>query len=364
LRRVKVTLGDRSYEVVIGRGLLGRLEELPEFGAILRGRSLFVVSDETVFDLYGQRLETALAKAGGNLLGRAVMAPGEAHKNVGTLERVWDGLVESGLDRSGLVVALGGGVVGDVAGFAAATFLRGVEFIQVPTTLLAMVDSSVGGKTGVDHPRGKNLLGAFHQPRGVLADLEVLATLPRRESLGGLAEVIKAAVLADAELFELLERQGPGIVDEPEALEEAVARAVKVKARVVGQDEREGGARALLNLGHTLGHAVEVAAGYGRYSHGEAVALGLGFSVRLAQAIREIGREEATRILDLLAAWGYPLRAPELSVDQVMQAMGHDKKRASGRVRWVLPRGIGRADWGRDVDTKTVETLLVEVVGR
>jgi 3-dehydroquinate synthase len=364
MRVVEVALAERAYPVMIGRGILDRLHEVGEIEAAVKGREVFAVSDRTVHARYGERFERSIGAAAGGFRGWAVFEPGEENKTVDTLRFVWDRLVESGLDRGGVVAALGGGVVGDVAGFAAATYLRGVRFLQVPTTLLAMVDSSVGGKTGVDHPLGKNLLGAFHQPMAVAADLEVLRTLPRREVLGGLAEVIKAAVLADPELFSLLERKGPAIVEDAEALEEAVARAVAVKAKIVARDERESGPRALLNLGHTVGHAVEVAAGYGRYSHGEAVALGMAFAVRLARAEGEIEEEEARRILALLEAWDYPRHAPDVSVEKIRRALCLDKKRVAGSIRWVLPRGVGRAVWDRTVDGRTVDTLLEEVAGR
>jgi len=263
VRRVTVGLGNRAYEVAVGRGLLRAPGKAGGAAAALRGRRVFLAADRAVWALYGEALREGVGSLGAQILGHACTEPGEANKNLPALSRLWDGLVDAGVERQDAVVALGGGVLGDVAGFAAATYLRGVEIVQVPTTLLAMVDSSVGGKTGIDHPRGKNLLGAFHQPRGVLADLEVLGTLPRREVLSGLAEVLKAALLADPGLFGLLEERGPALTEEPDLLEEAVARAVAVKARVVGDDEREAGPRALLNLGHTLGHAVEAAAGYG-----------------------------------------------------------------------------------------------------
>jgi 3-dehydroquinate synthase len=254
-------------------------------------------------------------------------------------------------------------VVGDVAGFAAATYHRGVDLVQVPTTLLAAVDSSVGGKTGVDHPRGKNLIGAFHQPRAVAADLGTLGTLPERESLSGLAEVAKAGLLGDPDLFALLEEKGPGILRDPEALEAAVARAVAFKASVVEADEREGGARAMLNLGHTLGHAVESAAGYGTYSHGEAVAFGIAFAARLSRELGLLEAGQAARIVEFLKRWGFPLRVPGVAAEKIVEALRFDKKSQGGAPRWVLLRAIGVPQWGVAVAPPTIEAVLREVQG-
>ncbi len=362
MRTVIVGLGDRAYPVLVGHGLLGRLGDLEPARGVLAGRRAFLVTDRTVEALWAGRAEAALGAAGAALVSRFAMEPGEAHKNLETLGRLWDALLAAGIERGDLVVALGGGVVGDVAGFAAATVLRGVGFVQIPTTLLAMVDSSVGGKTGIDHPRGKNLIGAFHQPRLVAADLALLATLPEREVLSGLAEVVKAGLLGDPDLFELLEDRGPALIRDPGALEEAVARAVALKARVVEADEREAGERALLNLGHTFGHAVEVAAGFGAYTHGEAVAMGLSFAARLSERLGLLPAAERERIERLLGAWGYRLRPEGVSAETVRNALRHDKKSRGGEPRWVLPRGIGRAEWGHRVPPDLVDALLAETV--
>lgn len=358
MRRVPVRLGARSYEVLVGRGLLARLEVL---APILAGRRVLVASDDVVWPLYGPALEEALAAIGVVVGGRVTVPAGEVHKTLASVELFWQGLLEAGIERRGAVVALGGGVVGDVAGFAAATYLRGVDVVQVPTTLLAMVDSSVGGKTGIDLPAGKNLVGAFHQPRAVVADLATLTTLPRREVLSGLAEVIKAALVGDAELFGVLEARGPGMIDDPDALEEAVSRAVALKARVVEADEKEGGARALLNLGHTLGHAVEAAAGYGAWTHGEAVALGIGFSARLSRHLGLLSASDEARLRGFLGDWGYPQRAEGLGVGEVLARLGVDKKSEGGAPRWVVLRAIGTAEWGVRVPPSVIETLLSEV---
>lgn len=360
---VEVDLLGHAYRVLVGRGLLNGKGPTGEITALLQGRKVVLVSDETVYGLHGPLAESWLDANGARVLARSVMKPGEANKNLAALGRIWDDMVESGLERSGLLVAFGGGVTGDVAGFAAATYLRGVDFIQVPTTLLAMVDSSVGGKTGIDHPRGKNLIGAFHQPKAVVADIDLLETLPSREVHSGLAEAIKAAVIGDPVLFDLLEEKGPAIIRQPDALLETVGRAVAVKAAVVGEDEREGGKRALLNLGHTVGHAIEAASGFGGPTHGEAVGTGLLFAVRASLRLGLIERAPARRIEKLLEDWGYPAKAEGLSPAEIKKAMGFDKKKVSGSTKWVLPRDIGRVDWGMDIDEVTVDLLLAEMQG-
>lgn len=350
-----------GYEVALGRGLLGRLGEVAAVAPHLKGRRVFVVSDRTVHALYGDRFERGLRGAGAEMAGRTLLEPGEAHKTVASLSSLWDALVASELERKDCLVVLGGGVVGDVAGFAAATYRRGIDFLQFPTTLLAMADSSVGGKTGVDHPRGKNLLGAFHRPRGVVADLEVLETLPGREVLSGLAEVLKAGLVGDPGLFALLEARGPEVANDAAALEEALARAVGVKARFVIADERETGARALLNFGHTLGHAVEVAGGYGSITHGDAVALGMGAAVRLSVILGLLPDITANRVLAVLSAWGYPQTLQGVAVDRVWQALRQDKKSVDGLPRWVLLRAVGEAEWGHEIAPDVLEPLFREL---
>lgn len=364
MRVVDVALAPRYYKVSIGSGLASRMTELPDVAGLLKARRVALISDENVYGLHGAVIESGLTRAGANLGAVVLMRPGEENKNLATLSGIWDRMVNSSIERADLVVAFGGGVVGDVAGFAAATYLRGIQFMQVPTTILAMVDSSVGGKTGIDHPSGKNLLGAFHQPAAVVADTDFLATLPEREALSGLAEAIKSAILADRTLFDLLEREGPGITAKREALEETVARCVAVKAGIVAQDEREGGPRALLNLGHTLGHAVEAANGFAGVTHGEAVALGMLFAARLSEKLGVIEKKEAGRIVALLSAWNYPSRAGGLSVEEIKKAFAFDKKKASGKVRWVLPTGIGSARWGQTVEEETIDALLVGMQGK
>ncbi len=361
MRKVTVGLAGRSYEVIVGRGLLAAPGRAGGAADVLRDRRTFLASDRTVWGFYGGAVTEGLSTLKARIAGHWLMEPGEAHKEFRSLQSLWDALVDARIERGDCVVALGGGVVGDLAGFAAATYRRGIDVVQVPTTLLAMVDSSVGGKTAVDHPRGKNLIGAFHQPRGVVADLETLGTLPVREVLSGFAEVLKAALLADPDLFARLEAVGPAAAGDPATLEDAVARAVTIKARIVEADETETGCRALLNLGHTLGHAVEAASGYGVYAHGEAVALGIAFTARLSQELGFLPAADAKRIRAVLEKWGYPLRAEGVGAEKILNALRFDKKNLGGVPRWVLLEGIGSPRWGVEVDSDIVERLLVEV---
>jgi 3-dehydroquinate synthase len=325
---------------------------------VLSTRRVAVISDHTVSGHYRTLFEKALEDTAVALLGWIDIEPGETSKTVTTLSTIWDRMIGLGMERGDMVVAFGGGVVGDIAGFAAATYMRGIDFVQVPTTLLAMVDSSVGGKTAVDHECGKNLIGAFHQPKLVVADLELLETLPHREVLSGMAELIKAAILGDETLFELLEAHGPRLMNEPEALEEAVSRAVAVKAKVVADDEREGGQRALLNLGHTFGHAVEAAAGFTGPNHGEAVAMGIAFAVTLAQMSAQLSANDAGRIRKLLEDWGYELRPSNIEFSEILKALRFDKKREGGKTKWVLPLGIGKARWGVEIEGDLLEATF------
>ena len=334
--RVNVELGERSYPVVLEAGGLDRLgDELRERTSAKRA---FVVTDENVAPLWADAAEESLGRAGFEAH-RVVLPAGEANKTVATWSGCMDALLAGRIDRGTPVIALGGGVVGDVAGFAAATVLRGVPLVQVPTTLLAMVDSSVGGKTAVDHPAGKNLIGAFHQPTLVFAALGTLETLPRREVRAGLGEVVKTALLGDAALFEVLERDAERLADgDAGALLPVVARCVEIKAAIVAEDEREGGLRAVLNLGHTVGHALEAALGYGTLLHGEAVAVGLLAETRWAT--RRGWCEDPHlhgRLARLLSRLGLPSAAPGAAPEAVRAALGVDKKRGEGNLRMPVP---------------------------
>ena len=339
---VEVQLGDRSYDIVIGPGALAeigiRCVEL--FG---EGKRLLLVSDENVSNYYLGGVETLLLTAGFQVSGCVVPA-GEGTKSVTYLAEIWEAAVEARLDRKSFIVALGGGVIGDVAGFGAASFLRGIPFVQIPTSLLAMVDSAVGGKTGMNLPQGKNLVGAFHQPNLVLADLGVLATLPGRELHAGMAEVIKYGVIWDPEMFSFIENHVQAILDlDGEAMGYLVKRSCEIKAEVVRQDEREGGVRALLNFGHTLGHAIENVCGYGEWLHGEAISIGMVFAARISEVVHGFPAEETSRLIQVLEAFDLPTSWKGLSWDELYHAMTADKKAENALPRFVLAKEMGKA---------------------
>jgi len=338
MQTVHIELGARSYPILIGSGLIDQSAVLAQAVA---ARDVIVVTNETVGPLYLAALRRGLED---KRLGSVVLADGEAYKTLDSLSQVLDAMVAQRLNRDACVVALGGGVVGDIAGFAAACYQRGVDFVQVPTTLLAQVDSSVGGKTGVNHPGGKNLVGAFHQPRAVVTDLATLATLPVRELRAGLAEVVKYGLIDSVEFLDWIERNvGLLLALDPDALAVAVRRCCEIKARIVGADEREHGQRALLNLGHTFGHAIENALGYGEWLHGEAVGVGMLLAADLSSRLGWIPPSDVERVRDLLEAIGLPTRAPAIGVQRALELMGMDKKVMAGRIRLVLLRKLGEA---------------------
>jgi 3-dehydroquinate synthase len=359
--RITVDLGGRSYDVVVGSGLVDDAGR--HLGPLLRQPRAIVVTDETVGALYGDRLETALARAA--IDGSTIVVPsGERTKDLDHLERLVEDLLDRRIERSTTVIALGGGVVGDLAGFAASIVLRGVDFVQVPTTLLAQVDSSVGGKTGINTRHGKNLVGAFHQPRCVLADTGVLDTLPRRELLAGYAEVVKYGLIDDPEFFDWLCDHGPDVLaGDQRARCHAIATSCRAKARIVAADEREAGQRALLNLGHTFAHALEADAGYGgSLLHGEAVAIGMVMACDLSVRRGHCPPEDLTRLRRHLSAVGLPTEPTsprgKAGLSALIDHMRNDKKVVGGRVAFVLVNGIGKAFLARDVDLAEVEALL------
>lgn len=352
--RLDVELGERAYPIVIGRGLLTDPDQYRPF---VIGRRVMIVSNETVAPLYLEAVRQGLADFE---TAEVILPDGEQHKDLATLNRIFDALLEQHFGRDTTLVALGGGVVGDMAGFAAACYQRGVPFIQVPTTLLAQVDSSVGGKTGVNHPAGKNMIGAFHQPRAVIADTDTLATLPGRELSAGLAEVIKYGLIADRPFFDWLEEQAESLrALEPAALATAIARSCRNKALVVAADEREAGQRALLNLGHTFGHAIEAGAGYGEWLHGEAVGVGLVMAARLSQRLGWLDEEAVSRVRRLVSRCGLPLVPPaDLAPERWLELMAVDKKVQDGQLRLVLLRGIGEAVLTSDVDADLLRASI------
>ena len=339
MQTLHVDLGDRSYPIYIGPGLLVRDDLL---AAHISGRQVAIVTNETVAPLYLAALERSLA---GFSIATVVLPDGESYKTWETLQRVFDGLLGARHDRSTTLIALGGGVIGDMAGFAASCYQRGVNFIQVPTTLLSQVDSSVGGKTGINHPMGKNMVGAFYQPQAVLIDTATLVTLPARELSAGLAEVIKYGLICDEPFLTWLENnmQLLRTLDES-ALTAAIARSCSAKARVVAADERESGVRATLNLGHTFGHAIETHQGYGVWLHGEAVAAGTVMALDMSERLGWITADERKRAVRLFIAAGLPVVPPDnMTADDFMQLMAVDKKVLDGKLRLVLLRGLGEA---------------------
>lgn len=341
MARISVALGDRSYPINVGAGLIS---DPAGFGPYVSGHKVALVSSTVVAPLYLARVAQTLGEAGAEVL-EVVLPDGEEHKTWSTLNLVFDALLQARCDRQTRIVALGGGVVGDIAGFAAAVYQRGVPFIQVPTTLLAQVDSSVGGKTAVNHPLGKNMVGAFHQPLAVIADVATLATLPMRELRAGLAEVIKHGFIRDAAFVEWLESNMERLLaGDPDALTHAVVRSCEIKAQVVAADERESGERALLNFGHTFGHAIESGIGYGRWVHGEAVAAGMVMAADLSARLGMIPAEDALRVRELVARAGLPVAGPvSLSVARYLDLMAVDKKAARGKMRFVLLERLGSA---------------------
>jgi len=340
MRTLNVELGERSYPIHIGPGLLDRAELLVPR---LRQKRVALVTNETIAPIYLERLSGTLERAGVSVV-PIVLPDGEAHKNWETLNTVFDTLLGHRCERRTTVIALGGGVVGDIAGFAAAVYQRGVPFVQIPTTLLAQVDSAVGGKTAINHPMGKNMIGAFYQPQVVLADTDTLETLPERELSAGLAEVIKYGLIRDPELFDWLEKNMPRLLaKESEALAYAIERSCQNKAEIVALDEREDGARALLNFGHTFGHAIEAGTGYGSWLHGEAVAAGMVLAARLSQEMGHIDEATVSRIVSLLQRARLPVAAPDLGLDRYLELMGHDKKVENGRLKFIVLEKLGAA---------------------
>lgn len=340
MRIVQVATQSASYPILIGEGLLEREDLLAEY---IRGSRAAVVTNSTVGKLYLARLQASLNRADIEVV-PVIIADGEEHKDWQTLNAIFDVLLRSRCERSTPVIALGGGVVGDVAGFAAATYQRGVPFLQMPTTLLAQVDSAVGGKTAINHPLGKNMIGAFYQPNVVLSDLSALVTLPDRELSAGLAEVIKYGLIMDTEFLAWLEQNMERLMRrDPDALGHAVQRSCENKARIVGRDEREAAQRALLNLGHTFGHAIETALGYGRWLHGEAVAAGIVLAARFSERLGHLQRNDVQRIEALLKRARLPVAPPELGAERYLELMAHDKKVQGGKIRLVLLKRVGEA---------------------
>jgi 3-dehydroquinate synthase len=357
MQTLTVDLGDRSYPIHVGQNLLSRADLiLPR----IKRKQVAIVTNTTVAPLYLEKVAEPLRSQGVSII-PIVLPDGEQYKNAEVLNTIYDALLANRCERSTTLMALGGGVVGDMCGYAAATFLRGVPFIQVPTTLLSQVDSSVGGKTGINHPLGKNMIGAFYQPQLVLADTDTLNTLPDRELSAGIAEVIKYGLIRDPDFFDWLETNMHLLVArDPHALSYAIYRSCQNKAEVVALDERESGERALLNLGHTFGHAIENGMGYGVWLHGEGVAAGTLLAAQMSQRMGWLTADEVARIARLFEAANLPIEAPALGVEKYLDLMGLDKKVADGKIRLVLLQSIGKAVMTGDYpQEKLLETLAI-----
>lgn len=338
--KIDVALDDRSYPILIDGGLIDHCEALK---ALSKGRQVAVISDDRVGPIYATRLAAGLTGIAAKIV-HVTLPDGETNKDWPTLNRIFDALLEHRFDRKSLIIALGGGVIGDMAGFAAALYQRGIEYVQVPTTLLSQVDSSVGGKTAINHPLGKNMIGSFHQPRLVISDVDTLQTLPDRELSAGLAEIIKHGLMADADYLDMIEQDLPRLLaKEPRALIRAIAGSCQIKSKVVAADEREAGVRALLNFGHTFGHAIESGMGYGQWLHGEAVGCGMLMACDLSFRLGLIEASVVERARRLLIAARLPIQGPAWSPQQYLQYMEVDKKAEQGVPRFILLESVGRA---------------------
>lgn len=354
-QKLMVALGDRSYPIYIGTRLL---DESSLLARHISGSQVAVITNEVLAEIALPQLRKALAGCNAEV-SVFTLPDGEGEKNLGNYGAIMDHLIANRHNRTTTLIALGGGVVGDIAGFAAATYQRGVNFIQVPTTLLAQVDSSVGGKTAVNHPAGKNLIGAFHQPVAVLADMGLLSTLPTREFAAGVAEVVKYGVICEADFFSWLEANAEALsAQSPEALSHAVAVSCQAKADVVAADERETGRRAILNFGHTFGHAIEALTGYREYLHGEAVAIGMVQAADLSARLGLLDWKDAQRLRALLARFNLPVVPPDLGAGAMLNAMGMDKKVVDGRLRLILARSLGDAFVASDVPADVLLATL------
>ena len=355
MQTLHVELGERRYPIFIGSDLDPQALLAP----YIHGKQVMIVTNETVATLYLQHYHAAIEQLG-KTVAHCILPDGEKYKNIEHLNLIFDALLEAGFNRDCTVLALGGGVIGDMAGFASACFQRGVYFIQVPTTLLSQVDSSVGGKTGINHPLGKNMIGAFQQPQVVLADMSQLATLPERELSAGLAEVIKYALLGDEEFLVWLENHMDALVArDPAYLAEAVYRSCAHKARIVANDEKEQGERALLNLGHTFGHAIESYLGYGEWLHGEAVATGMVMAADLSQRMGWISTEDLERTKKIISRAKLPIVCPQIPLDDFLGYMAHDKKVLNGQLRLVLLKQIGQAVMSKDFDIELMKQAIL-----
>lgn len=357
MEKIRVELAERSYDISIGSNILeGVGDNLKSFGL---SPKIALVSNPTVFSLYGERASVSVKKAGFDLL-TVIIPDGEEYKDLLWVQHIYNELLKAKLDRLSALFALGGGVIGDITGFAASTYMRGIPYIQMPTTLLAQVDSSVGGKTGVNHKLGKNMIGTFWQPRLVWIDVETLKTLPKRELLAGLAEVIKYGVIHDKELFDFLEVNRDKILNlDRDALTNIIKRSCEIKAEVVSKDERESGLRAILNYGHTIGHAIETVTEYKRFLHGEAVAIGMYLEARLSQMLNFIKGDQVFKIKNLIDSYGLPSEMPaDIDINSILLSIQLDKKVVAGELKFILPEKIGSVRIHKGITEKFIKELL------
>ncbi len=357
MNKIRVELGERSYTIAIGSGILkdiGKSLERFDFS-----KKAAIVSNPTVFDLYGKTLASSLSDSGFEII-EIILPDGEEYKNLSSVESIYEQLLKMRFDRRSVLIALGGGVIGDITGYAASTYMRGIDFIQVPTTLLAQVDSSVGGKTGVNHTLGKNMIGTFWQPRLVWVDISTLHTLSRRNFLAGIAEIIKYGIIWDSAFFDFLEKKRETILSlNPDDVNHIIRRSCEIKADVVSRDERESGLRAILNFGHTIGHAVETATGYTTFLHGEAIAIGMHVEAILAHEAGLIGSEEVSRIQHLLKTFGLPTEIPAgIDLAALFGAMKRDKKAVDGDVKFILPEQIGKVKIQGNIPEQAVQQAV------
>ncbi|WP_333654174.1 3-dehydroquinate synthase [Dissulfurispira sp.] len=356
MQTVRVDLGERSYDIAIDSGILSNI------GERIKGFSfskVAVISNPSVFNLYGDVVINSIKNAGFEPL-HVIIPDGEEHKNFNQTYQILTELLKNKLDRKSCLIALGGGVIGDITGFAASIYMRGIDFIQAPTTLLSQVDSSVGGKTGVNHELGKNMIGTFYQPRLVWIDIDTLKTLPRREILCGIAEIIKYGVIWDEELFEFLEKHRESILTlDPLPLTHIIRRSCEIKAEVVSRDEREAGLRAILNYGHTIGHAIETETGYSRFLHGEAIAIGMNLEAWLSEIMGFLGRKDALKIKAVIDSYGLPSELPaDLNADKLISHMKLDKKVEAGEMKFILPEKLGKVKIQKGIDIENIRKAL------
>lgn len=362
MRKVRVALGEESYDILIGYGLEKELQSFVQESGF--SKQAMLVTDSNVGPLYGEKVR-AILEAGGLHVSVVTIPAGESSKSLAVAEKLYTRAIELGLDRKSPIFALGGGVVGDLAGFIAATYMRGVPFVQLPTSLLAQVDSSVGGKVAVNHALGKNLIGAFYQPKGVFMDLSMMESLPKREIATGLGEIIKYGIIYDADFFAYLEQHADAVLAlEREAAVHMIARSCEIKAAVVSEDEKESGLRRILNFGHTMAHAIEKETGYIRYNHGEAVAIGMIGAADISARLGMVSADDVARVEALVERMQLPTKAEGCTVDAMYRDIFHDKKTINGKVNWVLMQGIGKVTCRNDVPEDIVRKAMAARIGK